>query len=42
MQNGDDNTKFLQAYAKGRKITNIIWGFKDSSGRQLTSFEDLA
>jgi hypothetical protein len=33
LQNGDKNTKFFQAYAKGRKMENTIWSLKDSSGR---------
>lgn len=42
LHNRDENTKFFQAYAKGRKLANTIWGLKDQSGRQLSSFEDLA
>jgi len=41
LQNGDENTKLFQAYAKGRKMENTIWGLKDSSDGQLTYFEDL-
>jgi hypothetical protein len=42
LHSGDENTKFFQAYAKGRKLENTIWGLKDQMGRQLSSFEDLA
>jgi hypothetical protein len=42
LHSGDENTKFFQAYAKGRKLANTIWGLKDPSGQQLTSFKDLA
>jgi hypothetical protein len=41
LHSGDENTKFFQAYAKGRKMTNTIWGIKDQSGRLQTSFEDM-
>jgi hypothetical protein len=39
---GDDNTKFFQAYAKGRKTNNTIWHLKDKEGREVSSFEGLA
>jgi hypothetical protein len=42
LHSGDENTNFFQAYAKGRKLANTIWGLKDPSGKQLTSFKDLA
>ncbi len=29
---GDDNTKFLHAYAKGRKASNTIWGLDNLQG----------
>jgi hypothetical protein len=35
LHSGDENTKFFQAYAKGRKMSNTIWGIKDQS-RQIT------
>jgi hypothetical protein len=38
----DENTNFFEAYAKGRKIMNTIWSLKDSSGRDVYSFNDLA
>jgi hypothetical protein len=42
IQNGDENTKLFQDYAKGRKMENTIWILKDSFGRKITSFEDQA
>jgi hypothetical protein len=42
LENGDENTKFFQAYAKGRKEANTIWSLKDQEGRSVTSFEGLA
>jgi hypothetical protein len=42
LHSGDENTKIFQAYAKGRKLANTIWGLKDQSRRKLSSFEDLA
>jgi hypothetical protein len=42
LHSGDENTKFFQAYAKGRKMINTIWGIKHQSGRMQTSFEDMA
>jgi len=38
----DENTKNFEAYAKGRKLANTIWGIKDPSGRKLSSFKDMA
>jgi hypothetical protein len=31
---GDENTKFFQAFAKGRKMANTIWGLRDRMGRR--------
>jgi hypothetical protein len=42
LENGDENTKFFQAYAKGRREENTIWSLKDQEGRSITSFEGLA
>jgi hypothetical protein len=39
---GDENTKFFQAYAKGRKLANTIWGLRKREGEVVTSFEGLA
>ena len=38
---GDENTKFFQAYARGRKVANTIWDMKDESGEMVSSFEGL-
>ncbi len=42
LQAGDDNTKFFQNYAKGRKNSNTIWEMKKANGELARSFEDLA
>jgi hypothetical protein len=42
LEKGDENTKFFQAYAKGRKAENTIWSLKDQEGRPCTTFEGLA
>jgi hypothetical protein len=42
LENEDENTKFFQAYAKGRRDENTIWSLKDREGRSITSFEGLA
>jgi hypothetical protein len=42
LEKGDDNTKFFQAYAKGRKMDNTIWSLKDSEGRKVSSFDGMA
>jgi hypothetical protein len=38
----DENTKFFQAYAKGRKISNTIWSLSHNEGNVVSSFEGLA
>lgn len=42
LESGDENTKFFQAYAKGRKNVNTIWYLKDQDGNLETSFEGLS
>jgi hypothetical protein len=42
LENGDENTKFFHAFAKGRKVANTIWSLKDQEDRSVTSFEGLA
>jgi hypothetical protein len=42
MEKGNENTKFFQAYSKGRKLTNTIWSMKNSQGREVSTFEELA
>jgi len=41
LQCGDENTKFFQAYAKGRKFTNTLWELKSTKGEMVTSFDGL-
>lgn len=42
LQCGDENTKFFQACAKGRNISNTIWSLQNSLGEHVTSFDGLA
>ena len=42
LQAGDENTKFFQNYAKGRKMANTIWEIPKGNGDMASSFEDLA
>ena len=42
MESGDDNTKFFQAFAKGRKQQNTIWELKKENNETANTFEDLA
>ena len=42
LQCGDENTKFFQAYAKGRKCSNTIWELPSAEGEMVSSFEGLA
>lgn len=42
LEGGDENTKFFQAYAKGRKLCNTIWNLQDGEDREVSSFEGLA
>ena len=39
---GDENTKFFQNYARGRKNANTIWKLKDEEGREANYFENLS
>jgi hypothetical protein len=39
---GDENTKFFQAFSKGRKMANTIWGLRNRAGEVVSSFEGLA
>jgi len=39
---GDENSKFFQQYARGRKSINTIWELRDNSGRETSSFNQLA
>jgi hypothetical protein len=42
LKSGDENTKFFQAYAKGRKCSNTIWHLKDQDGNQENTFEGMS
>ena len=42
MAKWDDNTKFFQAFVKGRKQQNTIWELKNARNEWVSSFEDLA
>jgi hypothetical protein len=42
MKSGDENTKFFQAYAKGRKCSNTIWHLKDQDGIREHTFEGMS
>jgi hypothetical protein len=42
LKSGEENTKFFQAYAKGRKCTNSIWQLKDQDGKKEHTFEGMA
>ena len=42
MECGYDNTKFFQAFAKGRKQQNTIWKLKNENNETTNTFEDLA
>lgn len=39
---GDENSKFFQQYARGRKNKNIIWALRDQIGREASTFNQLA
>ena len=42
MEWGDDNTKFFQAFAQGRRQQNTIWELKNENNETATTFEDIA
>ena len=42
LQAGDENTKFFQNYAKGRKMANSIWEMPKGNDELASSFEDIA
>ena len=42
MECGDDNTKYFQAFAKGKKQQNTIWELKNENNETVNTFEDLA
>eukprot|EP00253_Pinus_taeda_P024137 PITA_24137 len=42
LKSGDQNTIFFQKFAKGRKAINTIWELKDHTGREASSFTQLA
>ena len=39
---GDDNTKFFQAYARGRKDANTVWILLDDRGMIHYTFNGMA
>ena len=39
---GDDNTKKIHAYARGRKVANTIWSLQDEEGTSHVYFEEKA
>lgn len=39
---GDDNTRFFQNYAKGRKVSNTIWNLPLPEGGLADSFKKLS
>ena len=41
MASGDDNTKFFQAFAKGRKQQNTIWDLNNARNERVSTFEGL-
>lgn len=42
LQEADENSKFFQQYARGRKSINIIWELQDQDGRNENTFVQLA
>lgn len=42
LEAGDENSKFFQNYAKGRKNTNTIWELKNDEEVSASSFNDLS
>lgn len=41
LKSGDENTKFFQQYARGRRGINTIWALKDQHGREANTFAQL-
>jgi len=39
---GDDNIRFFQNYAKGRKVTNTTWNLPLPEGAMVDSFKKLS
>ena len=39
---GDENTNFSQNYAKGRKVTNMIWKLPLPNGKLADNFQNLS
>ena len=39
---GDENTKLFHSYAKGRKMTNTIWGLSQGDGQLVNTFDGLS
>jgi hypothetical protein len=42
LASGDENTKFFQAFSKGRRCANTIWHLKDRDGNQENTFEGMS
>jgi hypothetical protein len=42
LESGDKNTKFFQAFSKGRKNVNTISWLKDSAGNMEKTFEGFS
>jgi hypothetical protein len=42
LASGDENTKFFQAFAKGRRNVNTIWQLKDLEGNLENTFEGMS
>jgi hypothetical protein len=38
---GDENTKFFQSFAKGRKMANTIWSLRNQRGEEITKYNEL-
>ena len=42
MASGDDNTKKIQDFEKGRKQQNMIWELRNDNNQQVSTFEEIA
>jgi hypothetical protein len=42
LESRDENTKFFQAYAKGRRCENTIWSLEDQHEVVENTFEGMA